>query len=421
MLPILKLEQIAKQYRLGKIGTGTLSQDLNSWWHTLRGKPNPYLKIGSHPDEFNKQPTHVWALKDISFEVQPGEVLGIIGMNGAGKSTLLKILSRVTTPTKGTIKSRGRIAALLEVGTGFNPELTGRENIFLNGAILGMTKREIKSKLNDIIAFSGCEKYIDTPTKRYSSGMNVRLGFAIAAFLEPEILVVDEVLAVGDVEFQKKALGKMQEVSQNQGRTVLFVSHDMTAIANICQNVVVMHQGKVSEKMSVNVGIHYYLNQFNNHKIISNRIKSSDYFIKNIQLNVDNNSVKKVFCGESFEISFQLNKILTPSEWTHLGFYVVIKNQLDMPVLTISNKYDHDFASQSTTTDMLTCNIDALTLTHGLYLCNIWINYKGIFMDEIIDAFQLQVLYNDFYKTGHLPVAKKHGHYLIQQSWRAKA
>jgi lipopolysaccharide transport system ATP-binding protein len=243
---ILKAENISKQYRLGQVGTGTLSHDLNRWWHKIRGKENPYLKIGDTNDRSTKGTSdYVWALQDINFEVERGEVLGIIGKNGAGKSTLLKILSKVTAPTTGSIKSRGRIASLLEVGTGFHPELTGRENIYLNGAILGMTKKEISSKIDEIIDFSGCERYIDTPTKRYSSGMTVRLAFAVAAFLEPEILVIDEVLAVGDAEFQKKAIGKMQDISRQGGRTVLFVSHNMDSIMRLCTKSILLKNGRI--------------------------------------------------------------------------------------------------------------------------------------------------------------------------------
>lgn len=243
---ILKAENISKQYRLGQVGTGTLTHDLNRWWHEIRGKENPYLKIGDTNDRSTKgESDYVWALQDINFEVERGEVLGIIGKNGAGKSTLLKILSKVTAPTTGSIKSRGRIASLLEVGTGFNGEMTGRENIFLNGAILGMTKKEISSKIDEIIDFSGCERYIDTPVKRYSSGMTVRLAFAVAAFLEPEILVIDEVLAVGDAEFQKKAIGKMQDISRSGGRTVLFVSHNMAAVKSLCTRGIVLENGKI--------------------------------------------------------------------------------------------------------------------------------------------------------------------------------
>ena len=256
---ILKAENISKQYRLGQVGTGTLSHDLNRWWHKIRGKENPYLKIGDTNDRSKKGTSdYVWALQDINFEVERGEVLGIIGKNGAGKSTLLKILSKVTAPTTGSIKSRGRIASLLEVGTGFNGEMTGRENIFLNGAILGMTKKEIASKLDEIIEFSGCERYIDTPVKRYSSGMTVRLAFAVAAFLEPEILVVDEVLAVGDAEFQKKAIGKMQDISKGEGRTVLFVSHNMAAVKSLCTKGIVLEHGKVIFEGNVEEAVNKY-------------------------------------------------------------------------------------------------------------------------------------------------------------------
>jgi homopolymeric O-antigen transport system ATP-binding protein len=243
---ILKVDNLSKQYRLGEVGTGTISHDLNRWWHKIRGKEDPFLKIGESNDRSSKgESDYVWALKDINFEVGKGEVLGIIGKNGAGKSTLLKILSKVTSPTTGSVKSKGRIASLLEVGTGFHPELTGRENIFLNGAILGMTKKEIKSKINEIVEFSGCQRYIDTPVKRYSSGMTVRLAFAVAAFLEPDILIIDEVLAVGDAEFQKKALGKMQDISRGEGRTVLFVSHNMAAVKSLCTRGIVLEHGEI--------------------------------------------------------------------------------------------------------------------------------------------------------------------------------
>ena len=246
MEPVIQIENISKMYRLGVIGTGTISHDLNRWWHKVRGKEDPYLKIGeSNIGNEKSTSEYVWALKDINLEVNKGEVLGIIGKNGAGKSTLLKILSKVTGPTTGSIKYQGRIGSLLEVGTGFHPELTGRENIFLNGAILGMTKSEIRQKLDEIIEFSGVARYVDTPVKRYSSGMKVRLGFAVAAHLEPEILVVDEVLAVGDAEFQKKAIGKMKDVSHREGRTVLFVSHNMASVASLCTKGVVLENGMV--------------------------------------------------------------------------------------------------------------------------------------------------------------------------------
>ncbi len=234
-------------YRLGEVGTGTLSHDLKRWWYKTRGKEDPFLKLGQENKRDTAGGDYVWALKDVSFDVKQGEVLGIIGKNGAGKSTLLKLLSRVTAPTTGTLKAKGRIASLLEVGTGFHPELTGRENIFLNGAILGMTKEEIKRKFDEIVDFAGVERYIDTPVKRYSSGMYVRLAFGVAAHLESEILIVDEVLAVGDAEFQNKCLGKMKDVSSSQGRTVLFVSHNMGAVKNLCTHAVLMQNGTLRQ------------------------------------------------------------------------------------------------------------------------------------------------------------------------------
>ncbi len=241
---VISAENISKQYRLGQVGTGTISHDLNRWWHRVRGKEDPYLRIGESNNRTQKGDSeYVWALRDIYFNVQQGEVLGIIGRNGAGKSTLLKILSRTTAPTTGIIKARGRIASLLEVGTGFHPELTGRENIYLNGAILGMTKHEITRKFDEIVDFAGVERYIDTPVKRYSSGMYVRLAFGVAAHLESEILIVDEVLAVGDAEFQNKCLGKMSQVSKGEGRTVLFVSHNMGAVKNLCTHALLMQHG----------------------------------------------------------------------------------------------------------------------------------------------------------------------------------
>ncbi len=258
----IKVENLSKLYKLGEVGTGTISHDLNRWWHKVRGKEDPYALIGSTNDRTTADDSqYAWALKDVSFEVKKGEVLGIIGRNGAGKSTLLKLLSQITSPTTGSVKAKGRIASLLEVGTGFHPELTGRENIFLNGAILGMTKQEIRSKFDEIVDFSGCAKYVDTPVKRYSSGMMVRLGFAVAAFLEPEILIVDEVLAVGDAEFQKKAIGKMQDVSKEGGRTVLFVSHNMGSIKSLCNRTLILKQGGVIFDGDTEAGIHEYLNQ----------------------------------------------------------------------------------------------------------------------------------------------------------------
>ncbi len=314
---VIKLENVSKLYQLGQIGTGTLRHDLHRWWAKMLGKDDPYAKIGQANIRTEKSEGNefVWALKDINLEVEQGETLGIIGKNGAGKSTLLKILSRVTSPTTGQIKVKGRIASLLEVGTGFHPELTGRENIFLNGAILGMTKAEIRKKLDEIIDFSGVEKYIDTPVKRYSSGMYVRLAFAVAAHLESEILIVDEVLAVGDAEFQKKCLGKMQDVSHNEGRTVLFVSHNMGAIQNLCRKSLLLNFGKLEEIgmtesiiqkyimiqniSNISKAEYSYVNRINN--LYDNRIYIRELRIYNHNKVLSNNLVmgKKAF----FEIS----------------------------------------------------------------------------------------------------------------------
>lgn len=327
---ILKAENISKQYRLGQVGTGTITHDLNRWWHQVRGKENPYLKIGEVNDRSTKGTSdYVWALQDINFEVERGEVLGIIGKNGAGKSTLLKILSKVTAPTTGSIKSRGRIASLLEVGTGFHGEMTGRENIYLNGAILGMTRKEITSKLDEIIEFSGCERYIDTPVKRYSSGMTVRLAFAVAAFLEPEILVIDEVLAVGDAEFQKKAIGKMQDISREGGRTVLFVSHNMAAIKQLCTKTIMMENGMVVFEGNTNDGIDFYLrsNEYEGYKgkYINESVEESG--ILGLTL-LDKNDVNRTEFGfdETIAIKIQV-KVTEKHLKAHLGFRVVDRNE----------------------------------------------------------------------------------------------
>lgn len=295
----IKFENISKQYRLGVVGTGTISHDLNRWWHLVRGKEDPYLKVGEVNDRSSKAISqYVWALKDINFEVEQGDVVGIIGRNGAGKSTLLKLLSRVTTPSTGIIKAKGRIASLLEVGTGFHPELTGRENIYMNGTIMGMTKHEITRKLDEIIDFAGVEKYIDTPAKRYSSGMTVRLGFAIAAYLESEILVVDEVLAVGDAEFQKKAIGKMQNVSKREGRTVLFVSHNMGAVKELCNTGIILENGTIGETGDISHIVDKYLRSTpisSIYKTTNNGIDKPFGYFKSAKIYNKNGDIDDVF------------------------------------------------------------------------------------------------------------------------------
>lgn len=322
----IKFENISKQYRIGKIGTGTLSHDLKRWWTVnIRGQEDPYIKIGSVNDRSMKADNeYVWALRDINLEVKQGEVLGIIGKNGAGKSTLLKLLSRVTSPSTGRILSKGRIASLLEVGTGFHPEMTGRENIYLNGSIMGMTKAEITRKFDEIVDFAGVVKYIDTPVKRYSSGMTVRLGFAIAAHLEPEILVVDEVLAVGDAEFQKKAVGKMQDVSNNAGRTVLFVSHNMPSVKNLCSRCLILRNGVMQFSGSTTEAVDLYLSDGGNVSetgIIPPDMKrnyptGSARFTKVQLINSREEVHKEFYYGEPIKIEIKLEVISEMADYS---------------------------------------------------------------------------------------------------------
>lgn len=354
---VIKVENIGKLYKLGEIGTGTISHDLNRWWAKMRGKEDPFAKIGETNDRTAKGDSDwVWALKDINFEVKQGEVLGIIGRNGAGKSTLLKILSKVTTPSTGRIKTKGRIASLLEVGTGFHPELTGRENIFLNGAILGMSKAEIRSKFDEIVDFSGVERYIDTPVKRYSSGMYVRLAFAVAAFLEPEILIVDEVLAVGDAEFQKKCLGRMKDVSVNDGRTVLFVSHNMAAVKSLCTTGMVMRYGTLSFEGSAIDAVNYYQTShdtnsyFEHNEAIDTAPGNNNIRVLKFEVQPEQGEVLSVSSGLQFEIQFYNAKkdinldvtfeLRTADEIPvfHHGALVTTNNDAKQGVYTIKGK-----------------------------------------------------------------------------------
>lgn len=270
MTTAIKVENLSKAYQLGQFSTGTISKDLHRWWMLSRGKEDPFLKIGETNDRSKKgHGNFVWSLKDINFEIQRGDAVGIIGKNGAGKSTLLKILSQVTSPTTGKVKVKGRIASLLEVGTGFHPELTGKENIFLNGAILGMRKAEIQNKFDEIVDFSGVERYIDTPVKRYSSGMYVRLAFAVAAHLESEILIVDEVLAVGDAEFQEKCLGKMDSMSKSDGRTILFVSHNLSMIRELCSKGILLENGLVKSTGEISTVVDKYVEKRKSQKVFN--------------------------------------------------------------------------------------------------------------------------------------------------------
>ena len=328
---VIEFNNVGKQYILGSIGTGTLSQDINRWWANIRGKEDPYLKIGETNDRTQKGDSRfVWALRDINFQVEQGDVVGIVGKNGAGKSTLLKILSRVTSPTTGDIKIKGRIASLLEVGTGFHPEMTGRENIFMNGSIMGMTKAEIKSKFDEIVDFAGVAKYVDTPVKRYSSGMMVRLGFAIAAHLEPEILVVDEVLAVGDAEFQKKAIGKMKDVSTQGGRTVLFVSHNMDSMLNLCNKGTLLENGKVIYENDIRSTVAEYLSSGKSEVHYIQNHPNSNVFIKEVSFEGSENQQKGSFSfsdNVKFKIKFGKQEGFLFEKKTVASIYIQTMNQ----------------------------------------------------------------------------------------------
>jgi lipopolysaccharide transport system ATP-binding protein len=328
---VIKVENLSKQYRLGEISTGSLTHDLNRWWYKLLGKEDPYLKIGEENDRTIKGGSeYVWALRDINFEVKQGDVLGIIGRNGAGKSTLLKLLSRTTTPTIGQVKMKGRVASLLEVGTGFHPELSGRDNIYLNGAILGMTKNEIRKKFDEIIDFSGVERYIETPVKRYSSGMYVRLAFAVAAHLEPEILIVDEVLAVGDAEFQKKCIGKMKDVSDKDGRTVLFVSHNMQAVSSLTKDALFLENGKIvgSGRTSDIIKQYFEYNIENNGRFENFSNKETPSIVRATVKTSESNYVH--INGEQFEIEFEIN-LVEPLRNGAFAFQIL--NEMDVPIV----------------------------------------------------------------------------------------
>lgn len=328
----IEFDHVGKQYRLGLVSTGTFSDDLTRWWTMhVRHKEDPFLKIGETNDRSHKgSSNYVWALKDINFNVEQGDVVGIIGKNGAGKSTLLKLLSRVTAPSVGEIRARGRIASLLEVGTGFHPEMTGRENIYLNGAIMGMTKQEITRKLDEIVDFSGCERYIDTPVKRYSSGMTVRLGFAIAAHLEPEILVVDEVLAVGDAEFQKKAIGKMQDVSKGQGRTVLFVSHNMDSMLNLCNNGVLFENGCVKYMGDIKSTVAEYVGNGNTDNVFIQRESKYPLFISSVSFDGTIENKKGLIAYDediNFTITLKRNNGMKVDEHTVVSVIIMTVNR----------------------------------------------------------------------------------------------
>ena len=419
MASAIEFNHVSKQYRLGLVSTKTLSHDIRRFWITnILHKEDPYLKIGEVNDRASRgNSEYVWALRDIDFKVEQGDVVGIIGKNGAGKSTLLKLLSRVTGPTTGTIRAHGRIGSLLEVGTGFHGEMTGRENIFMNGAILGMTRNEIQAKLDEIIDFSGCERYIDTPVKRYSSGMTVRLGFAVAAFLEPEILVVDEVLAVGDAEFQKKAIGKMKDVSQGQGRTVLFVSHNMGSIRQLCNHGILLKNGQIDFMGDVDETVARYLvanigkadEEIINRddKMGNKKIEITNVFFKQ----ANGEYVTEAFSGEPLEIEFRYRVNAPEVDMSQMIVAASFADSYGNDIVEwVSDEMPQDFKKLSNKEGKFSIKIPHLYLRTQMYSFSYQVSLGTTgpedFCDQLSNARTLSVMSKAFY-TDDIMVSRR--------------
>lgn len=410
----IKVENLSKAYQLGDFSTGTLNRDLQRWWALMRGKEDPFLKIGETNDRTVKGDSDIiWSLKNINFEIKPGDAVGIIGRNGAGKSTLLKVLSRVTSPTTGLIKVKGRIASLLEVGTGFHPDLTGRENVYLNGAILGMRKAEIKKQFDAIVDFAGIERYIDTPVKRYSSGMYVRLAFAVAAHLESEILVVDEVLAVGDAEFQKKCLGKMNDVSKGEGRTVLFVSHNLQSIIRLCNKGLYLKNGELVLNESIDNVVKMYSSDRN-----INFSKKVNIFNEGKKAWLSDFSVTDPAGDEYIQMdSSVLVQVEVESteyiEKTYIG--IGINDINDLRILTLFSKfYDKSF-SLNKGKNTIKCKVDNLNLKPGIYKVEIFIGTDEFTLDYYDQGLQFEI-YPAQQTKFSLPDSSQ-GSVFINQNW----
>ncbi len=413
---IIKIENVSKRYKLGTISTGTLSHDLKRWWQRKRGKEDEYLRVDEEAAN-----GEYWALKGVDFEIKAGDAVGIIGRNGAGKSTLLKILSRVTAPTRGAVKIGGRIASLLEVGTGFHPELTGRENIFMNGAIMGMTKAEIRSKLDEIIDFSGVEQYIDTPVKRYSSGMYVRLAFAVAAHLESEILIVDEVLAVGDVEFQKKCLGKMGDVSRKEGRTVLFVSHHLSTVKDLCHTGILLNKGQVHFIGTSNEAVNRFLASFRSNAVNERNDYQRRQGVVECRLVSDMDAtteVQELISDQPLSLYFKVTGFRRTIKGISIGGRLLdeSKNALGT-VYSDYYGYRFDLAPEET--------IEIKTSNKGIYLApgtytwviELWANQQQL--PSTIESITFNVISADVFKKGFglIPTNKMHGPLLWKSDW----
>jgi len=422
---VIAVEHLSKQYHLGVIGHRTLYRALQAWWARVRGREDPNLPLDGGRrkklEQFADEEGIIHALQDISFEVRRGEVLGIIGKNGAGKSTLLKILSRVTAPTSGCVKIKGRVGSLLEVGTGFHPELTGRENIYMNGAILGMKKREIDRKLDEIIDFAGIEPFIDTPVKRYSSGMYVRLAFAVAAHLEPEILLVDEVLAVGDAEFQRKCIGKMGDVSKKEGRTVLFVSHNMAAVEKLCRRGFLLEKGRIAKSGEMGEVIDAYLQDGRDASLpLSERKErwgSQRIRVQKIELRNERGLViNQVKSGDLLDIYLYFEND-TPGKIRKFTASILVKTHHDIPVFLQHNRLTANEFSDIPASGAFVCRIRKLPLPPSVYQCTFSLLQENDYIDGADNAFELRVVEGNFFPSGETPPTS-HGLCLVDAEWR---
>jgi lipopolysaccharide transport system ATP-binding protein len=430
MSVVIRLENLGKRYRLGNINRRMLYEDVRRFLARLRGKPDPFACVEDHrPVRRGEvadglEAREIWALKNVDLEIRDGEVLGIIGRNGSGKSTLLKILSKITAPTEGRALIKGRVASLLEVGTGFHSELTGRENVYMNGSILGMTKEEIDGKFDEIVDFSGVEKFIDTPVKRYSSGMMVRLAFAVAAHIEPEILIIDEVLAVGDAAFQKKCLGKVSEVAR-EGRTILFVSHQAAAVENLCRRGVVLESGRVVFDGTQTEALGFYADSFGHHHGLlhdrADRKGSGAIRVVAVELrNTDGERVNALASGQDVDV-FLYFENRAQCSWPDLKVYLDLKNQYDIPIFRQGNYYTGDGFGESTPArGALVCRLRKLPLPAGSYRLDYMIRTHGqrsLLIDQMDAAIDLQVEDGDFFGSGRIP-SRHEGICLIEGDWR---
>lgn len=394
MPAVIKVENLSKAYQLGEIGTGTISRDLERTWARIRGKEDPFLKIGEINDRSVKGESDiVWSLKDLNFEIEQGDAVGIIGRNGAGKSTLLKILSRVTAPTTGSVKIKGRIASLLEVGTGFHPELTGRENIYLNGAILGMRKAEIKRQFDEIVDFSGVERYIDTPVKRYSSGMYVRLAFGVAAHLQSEILIVDEVLAVGDAEFQKKCLGKMADITKGQGRTILFVSHNIGAVQSLCNQGILLNNGTIEQSGKIQKVCNAYHSAHND--------EISEYtgqgIIRNAKINIQYHKESNIV---NLEVIISID---SAEEIDNLILGLSLKDIFDVSIIAVNNRHYAEYSAKflKITKGTFSVIMHDLPLLPGNYSIDLFVGNRNADIEILSNVLNIAIFYPQLKTTSY--------------------